>query len=192
MDDPQPPADATQLLSQVVAGDLDGMHRLFELVYDELHRVAQRKMANERVAHTLSPTALAHEAYLKLVDQKLIDIRGRAHFLALAATAMRRVLVDHARTKRRLKRGGGVAPVEFDDQIAFSADDDLVDILSLEEALQKLALKNERQAKVVELRLFGGLQVDETATALGVSSSTVDNDWAISRAWLRRELAGEA
>ncbi|MEQ8767986.1 MAG: sigma-70 family RNA polymerase sigma factor [Planctomycetota bacterium] len=191
MDPTHSQTDASQLLSRVVAGDRDGMDRLFGVVYDELRRIAAGKMRGERQEHTLSPTALAHEAYFKLIGQKEIDIRDRAHFLALAATAMRRVLVDHARTKRRLRRGGGAKPVELDEQIAFTAEDDLVDVLSLEEALERLAEKNERQSRVVEMRLFGGLSIEETASALSVSTSTVDNDWAISRAWLRRELSKE-
>ena len=181
-------AEATELLSAVTAGNRDGMDRLFGLVYEKLRDMAQHQLAKESSAHTLSPTALAHEAYLKLIDHDQMDIQGRTHFIALAATAMRRLLVDHARTKQRVKRGGGRTPSEFDDQIAVFEEEKTVDVLTLEEALKKLVEKSERVAKVAELRLFGGLQIDEIAEALGVSSGTIDNDWAAARAWLKREL----
>ena len=168
------------------------MDRLFELVYGELRRIADRQMSNERDAHTLSPTALANEAYLKMIDQSQAEVEGRTQFLSMAATAMRRLLVDHARTKRRLKRGGDRQQVEFEDQIALTDHGELVDILSLEEALTKLAERNARQAQVAELRLFAGLSIDDIAAALEVSARTVDGDWAIGRAWLRRELASDA
>jgi RNA polymerase sigma factor (TIGR02999 family) len=163
-------------------------------VYEELRRQAGRAMRREGDAHTLQATALVHEAYLRLVDQQRVQWRNRAHFFAIAAQMMRRVLVDHARTRLAAKRGGELQRVTLGDVGAGPAeagDGDGVDVLALHEALERLALLDPRQARLVELRYFGGLGIEETAEALEVSPATVKRDWAVARAWLRRALAAE-
>ncbi len=182
--------EVTRIVNDMVAGDRAVAERLFCLIYDSLHDLAARYLKGERPGHTLSPTALVHEAYVKLVDQSRVNWRGRTHFFAVGAQAMRRILVDHARHKHRIKRGGGRARIQLDDQIALSPRRD-EDVLALDEALAKLAQVDPRQATVVELRFFGGLNVAEVADVLGVSKRTVEGEWTMARAWLRRELAGE-
>ncbi len=179
---------ASEILSAIVAGDDADSHRLLELVYDDLRRLAGRYLQQERVGHTLQATALVNEAYLKLIDQTRVDWRGRSHFFAVGAQAMRRVLVNHAKSKKRLKRGGQGRRVPLDEPLAVSAERD-EDVLALDEALLKLADLDPRQAKLVELRFFGGLNVEETAEVLGVSKRTVEREWTACRAWLRRELS---
>jgi RNA polymerase sigma factor (TIGR02999 family) len=147
-------------------------------------------MEGERKAHTLQPTALVHEAFLKLIDQSQVDWRGRSHFFAVGAQAMRRILVSHAKSRGRIKRGGGRHQVPLDEALTVSLESD-DDILALDAALEKLAAVDERQAKIVELRFFGGLSVEETAEALGLSKRTVEREWTSCRAWLRRELANQ-
>jgi len=165
------------------------MEELFPLVYNELRRIAARKLRSERDGHTLSTTALVHEAWLELSKLNRIEWQNRAHFLAVAAQAMRRILIDYAAARRRQKRGGG-QPIESLDQhdamaIAHERGDELV---ALDGALDRLAAMNARQAKVVECRFYGGMSVEETAEALGVSPATVKREWAVARAWLNREL----
>jgi RNA polymerase sigma-70 factor, ECF subfamily len=175
-------------------GDAGAADRLLEMVYPELHRIAERQMRREREGHTLQPTALVHEAYLKLVDQTRVDWRNRAHFLGVAAQAMRRLLVDHARGRARGKRGGGATLVEFDSTAAHAPDRALavparsVDLLALDQALERLAALDPAQARLVELRFFGGLSVEETAEALGLSTATAGRDFRSARAFLAREL----
>jgi RNA polymerase sigma factor (TIGR02999 family) len=164
--------------------------QVFSLVYDELRRLAERILRSERRGHTLQPTALVNEAYLKLVEQRTVEWRDRAHFLGIAARAMRQILVDHARRRSAAKRGGGWQQVTLDDAVAVGADAE-VELLALDDALEKLAANDERVAQVAEMRLFGGLTVKETAHVLGVSPRTVDDDWAVARMWLTRELGGE-
>jgi RNA polymerase sigma factor (TIGR02999 family) len=161
---------------------------LVPLVYDELRRQAHRYLARERGGHTLQTTALVHEAYLKLVGQKNVEWESRAHFSAIAATLMRRILIDYARTKHRVKRGGVNDAVSLDENLTIAASGIDCDLLALDEALNRLAEKDEHLAKVVELRFFSGLDVIETARILKVSDSTVKRDWKIAKAWLRREL----
>lgn len=163
---------------------------LMPLVYDELRRLARGFMGRERRDHTLQPTALVHEAYVKLVDQSRVDWRGRTHFRAVGARVMRRILIDHARGHASAKRGGGVQRVTLGESLVHAADGDLdlVELLSLNEALDRLRSVDERAAQVVELRFFGGLTSEEIAEVLGVSSRTVDGDWMHGRAWLKREL----
>jgi RNA polymerase sigma factor (TIGR02999 family) len=161
-------------------------------VYDEMRRLAAGYLRHERPGHTLQPTALAHEAYLRLLDQRNVTWQNRAHFMALAAQAMRRILVDHARRKRAEKRGGGAPHVALD---AADAEPAIVDaqgvpIEYLNAALDRLAALDERQSRVVELRYFGGLSIEETAEVLAVSPATVKRDWTLARAWLHRELEG--
>jgi RNA polymerase sigma factor (TIGR02999 family) len=164
---------------------------LLAAVYAELHRQASRAMRRESGDHTLQATALVHEAYLRLVDQRRVEWRNRAHFFGVAAQLMRRILVDHARRRHAAKRGDGMRQITLDDAGALpgSSDDPGVDVLVLNEALERLAAMDEGQARIVELRYFGGLNIEETAEALRVSPATVKREWAVARAWLRRELA---
>ena len=183
--------DITALLSDLRDGHGDAVDALLPLVYDELQRLARRQLRGERPDHTLNPTALVHEAYLKLVDQRESGWQNRAHFFGIAALAMRRVLVHYARRRTAEKRGGGVAAVTLVDDVV-ARDAPVGDLLALDEALDRLAALAERPAKVVEMRFFGGLTQEETAEALGVSVPTVQRDWATARAWLGRELAADA
>jgi RNA polymerase sigma factor (TIGR02999 family) len=181
------PGDVTQLLSEVRKGDQRALDALLPLVYNELRRVAGSMMRHEREDHTLQPTALVHEAYVKLLGQRSVEWQNRAHFMAVAAQQMRRILVDHARSHAATKRGGGRVLVELDSELV----GDLAwneELLAVDAALAELARKDEWLARVVELRFFGGLTVAEAAEVLGVSRSTVDREWAMARAWLRRAL----
>jgi RNA polymerase sigma factor (TIGR02999 family) len=163
---------------------------VFFLVYDELRRRASSYLRKELNGHTLQTTALVHEAYLKLVEQKEVTWESRNHFFAIAATLMRRILVDHARHKHRDKRGGKAADLSLDEALTVGVGGVDIDLLALDEALDRLAVKEEYLARVVELRFFSGLDVPQTAGVLGVSESTVKRDWAMARAWLRREMEG--
>jgi RNA polymerase sigma-70 factor (ECF subfamily) len=184
-----PASDVTQLLLAWRNGDSSVSERLLRSIYAELHRQAARAMRREGEAHTLQVTALVNEAYLRLVDQSRVQWRNRAHFFAVAAQAMRRILVDHARTRQAAKRGGGVAALSLTNVDAAGGDDDAaVEVLALHEALERLAVLDPTQARLVELRYFSGLSIEETAEALDVSVSTVKREWAIARAWLRREI----
>lgn len=182
--------DVTALLFAWRAGDVAAGERLLPMVYDELHRQAERAMRREDAAHTLQATALVHEAYLRLVDQRRVEWKNRAHFFGVAAQAMRRVLVDHARGRLAEKRGGAMQRVTLGDAGAGASADPDLDVLALHEALERLAALDPDQARLVELRYFGGLGIDETAEALGVSAATVKREWAVARAWLKRELEG--
>jgi RNA polymerase sigma factor (TIGR02999 family) len=184
------PQNVTQLLLGWGKGDKEALDKLVPLVYDELRRQAARYLRRERVGHTLQTTALIHEAYLKLVDQKNVHWQNRAHFFGIAAQLMRRILVDHARTKRRAKRGGSDIRVSLSEATLKSAGQDL-DIVALDEALERLAEIDEQQSKIVELRFFSGLTVEETAAVVGVSPATVKRDWSVAKAWLHREITGE-
>ncbi len=172
-------------------GLVEDTGELFGLVYGQLRRIAGSFMARERSSHTLQPTALVHEAYLRLVDQERISWRGRTHFFAVGARVMRNILVDHARAHGRDKRGGGWRRVTLSGTPPFGDSGlDREEVLALDEALRSLAGVDERAARVVELRFFGGLTVPETADLLGVSRRTVEADWTYARAWLLRRLAG--
>ncbi len=187
------PSDVTQLLVAWGAGDPTAGERLLPAVYAELRRQAARAMRREGSEHTLQATALVHEAYLRLVDQHHVVWRNRAHFFGVAAQLMRRILVDHARSRHAAKRGGGMQQLALGDADAAAspAADDGVDVISLHEALERLAALDPAQARLVELRYFGGLNIDETAQALDISPATVKREWATARAWLRRELAAQ-
>jgi RNA polymerase sigma factor (TIGR02999 family) len=164
---------------------------LFEAVYDPLRELARRYLRRERPGHTLQPTALVHEAYFKLVDQSRVDWKGRTHFFAVGAKAMRRILIDYARSRKRAKRGGDWLRVTLSGLAAPPFGDlDPTQLLELHSALEKLAQLDERQARVVELRFFAGLRMSEVAKVLGVSKRTADGDWAKARTWLEQELAG--
>jgi RNA polymerase sigma factor (TIGR02999 family) len=179
----------TRMLREWNGGKRDVINDLMPLVYDELHRQAKRYLRRERQNHTLQTTALIHEAYLKLVDQRNVEWESRTHFYAIAAQAMRRILVDHARTQKREKRGGDNVALPLDDALQIAGKDaNTVDLIALDEALTKLALRDERQARVVELRYFADLSLEETAAALGVSRATTAADWSMAKSWLFREL----
>ena len=181
------PGDVTQLLADLQDGRPDSASQLIPLVYDELHRLAHRHMRQERPDHTLQATALVHEAYVRLVNQPQRTWQNRAHFIAVAAQVMRRILVDYARARRTTKRGSAPQRVPLEEPLLFT-EEQSDDLVSLDEALHRLAQFDERQSRVVELRFFGGLTTDETAEVLGISSKTVKRDWAVARAWLHREV----
>ena len=182
------PSDVTGLLSAVKAGDRSAVEKLLPIVYDELRRRAASLMRREREGHTLQPTALVHEAFVQLVQQDRVDWQGRAHFFAVAAQLMRRILVDHARGRLRDKRGGGAVRISLDEGLGLSVERD-ADVVALDDALKSLAAVDARQAELVEMRFFGGLSVEEVAAVLGVSKRTVEAEWTVTKAWLRRELA---
>jgi RNA polymerase sigma factor (TIGR02999 family) len=179
----------TQLLDKCEPGDRPAGEQLFEDVYTELRALAARYLHRERKNHTLQPTALVHEAYLKLVGHTRVAWQGRAHFLAVAAQAMRQILVDHARRHRAAKRGGHRHRIALDDNLVVKSSRD-VDLLVMEDALTKLTKLDPRQAQMVELRFFGGLSVAEVAKVMGLSKRSVEREWTMVRAWLRRELGG--
>lgn len=181
------PDDITANLAAHSRGDPAALERLLPVVYAELKRLAAGYLKQERPGHTLQPTALAHEAFLRMVVQREVAWQSRAHFLGVAAQAMRRVLVDHARRRKAQRRGGGAAMIPLEDAHAPGMRE--VAFEELDCALDKLARLSERQAKVVELRYFGGLSIDETGEVLGVSPMTIKRDWTLARAWLFRELA---
>ena len=182
--------DVTQLLAELGAGDDRAADRLLPLVYNELRALAQRNLAHERPDHTLQATALVHEAYLRLVDSDRIHLRNRAHFFALAAQALRRILIDHARTRNRKKHGGGHNKLSLQVIPELFVQTD-VDVLALDEALEGLKQVGERYAQIVEMRFFGGMTMEEIADLLGVSIGTVERDWRTARAWLYRQLADD-
>jgi RNA polymerase sigma factor (TIGR02999 family) len=190
-DSDAPPRDITQLLLAWRSGAGASDEALLAAVYAELHRQAARAMRREAGDHTLQPTALVHEAYLRLVDQRRVEWRNRAHFFGIAAQMMRRILVDHARSRDAAKRGGGAVPVTLTDvdAAAGGTSDDAVEVLALHDALERLAALDPDQARVVELRYFGGMSIEETAEAMSISPATVKREWAVARAWLKRELS---
>ncbi|MES2524173.1 MAG: sigma-70 family RNA polymerase sigma factor [Gemmatimonadota bacterium] len=182
------PPDVTDLLLAWSAGDRDAADGLLDAVYDELHHQARRAMRLEPADGTLQVTGLVHEAYLRLVDQRRVQWQNRAHFFGVSAQLMRRILIDHARARLAEKRGGGLAHVSLGNGEGVAAAEDAVEIIALHEALERLTRMDPDQARIVELRYFGGLTIEETAEATGVSPTTVKAEWAIARAWLRREL----
>jgi RNA polymerase sigma factor (TIGR02999 family) len=186
-----PPQQVTQLLNDWSSGDQAARDRLMPLVYDELHRLAHQHMKRESKGHTLQTSALVNEAFLKLVDQKNVRWQNRAHFFGIAAQLMRRILVDHARSRQTAKRGGGVQAISFDDAL-YVSDERSAEVVAVHEALEQLSQFDSRKGQVVELRFFGGLSIEETAAALGVSTGTVKREWTMARAWLRRAVAGES
>ena len=181
--------EVTVLLQRIGAGDASAVEALVPLVYAELRRIADAKLRSEREGHTLQPTALVHEAYLRLVDQTRVEWRDRSHFFGVAAQTMRRVLVDHARTRLAVKRGGGSVSGGLDGNEAPAREPKLEEALLVNTAIDRLEKLDPKQARVVEMHYFGGLTMQETADALGVSRRTVHRDWAMAKAWLQRELA---
>ncbi len=180
----------TDLLVGYGRGDKGALDKLVPIVYDELRRQAARYLKREQAGHSLQTTALIHEAYLRLVDQHNVQWQNRAHFFGIAAQMMRRILVDHARTKKRAKRGGSDIRVSLTGAGASIKAKDM-DVVALDEALNRLAELDEQQSRVVELRFFSGLTVAETAAVMGISPATVKRDWSMARAWLHRELSGD-
>lgn len=182
------PRNITQLLVAWNGGDKAALDQLIPIVYEELRRQASRYLRQERPGHTLQTTALIHEAYLRLVDQKSVQWQNRAQFFGIAAQLMRRILVDHARTRQRAKRGGSAVRVSLSDATAVTKDANL-DLVELDQALNRLAEIDPQQSKIVELRFFSGLNVEETAAALNISPATVKRDWSVAKAWLHREIS---
>jgi RNA polymerase sigma factor (TIGR02999 family) len=181
------PDDVTQLLENWSNGDREALERLMPLVYDELHRLAQRYLRRERSDHTLQSTALVHEAYLKMVDQKNVRWQNRAHFFGVAAQSIRHILVDHARSHLAAKRGAGAAKLSLDEAIGVPEKKE-VDLLALDQALEGLAALDPQQGRIVELRFFGGLSIEETSEVLHISTATVKRDWVMAKAWLYQNL----
>jgi RNA polymerase sigma factor (TIGR02999 family) len=185
----RPPGDVTRLLLAWSGGDREALEKLLPLVYSELRRRAESQMRRERSEHTLQPTALVHEAYLKLVDQQGVAWKDRTHFFAVASRAMRQILVDHARRRRTEKHGGREVRLSVED-VELATEPRSLDLLALDLALDRLAALDERQSRLVELRVFAGLTIEEAADVLGCSHATVSRDWKHAEAWLHREMAG--
>ncbi|MCU0872076.1 MAG: ECF-type sigma factor [Pirellulaceae bacterium] len=185
-------AEVTQILHQIQQGNVAAASDLLPLVYAELRRLARYRMRKERPGQTLNPTALVHEAYIRLVADQAMNWDGRSHFFAAAAEAMRRILIENARRRKSLKRGGDLNQQELPEENAIIHFGDMDELLDLDAALTKLAVDEPELAKLVELRYFAGLTVEETAQALGVSARTVKRNWAFARAWLGREMNQEA
>jgi RNA polymerase sigma factor (TIGR02999 family) len=179
--------DVTQLLAAWSDGDSAALDRLLPLVYADLRRIAARQLKAERRDHTLSATAVVHEAYMRLVGQRQVRLEDRAQFFAAAAAQMRRILVDHARRRAAAKRGGPQVRITLDEELAAGAERDL-DLLALDHALEELGVLDPRVARIVEMRYFGGLSIEETAAATGVSRRTVIREWALARGWLHKRL----
>jgi len=179
--------NVTQALRELSEGDSDAPAKLMPLVYTELRKLAGGYLQNERADHTLQATALVHEAYIRLVDWRNVSWQNRAHFFALAAQVMRRILVDHAREKKAEKRGGNMTKLSLDEAVGFPQQRE-VDLIALDDALKDLALLDATQSKIVELRFFGGLTIEETAEALSVSPATIKREWTLAKAWLYKQV----
>ncbi|HXD21692.1 MAG TPA: sigma-70 family RNA polymerase sigma factor [Vicinamibacterales bacterium] len=188
---PSPPGDVTRLLLAWTNGDRDAVEDLIPVVYEELRRIAARYFRHERPDQTLQATALVHETYFKLIDQDHARWQNRAQFFGVAAQLMRRILVDHARMRVAAKRGGGMTPMTLVD-VAGTSSPRGIDVIALDDALARLASLYPEQGRLVELRYFGGLTIDETGEAMGISPATVKRQWTVARAWLLRDLKGEA
>ena len=184
----EPPSQVTKLLRNWRGGDRSDLEALLPLVYDELRRLAHYHLKNERPDHTLQSTALVHEAYSRLVGQDLPEWKSRAHFFAIAAQLMRQILVDYARRRRASKRGSGVCMLTLDNAVALPQRKE-VDVVALDDALNILAEVDPRQSRVVELRFFAGLSLEETSEVMGIATATVQRDWTAARAWLHREIS---
>src|SRR5437870_6324368 len=179
--------EVTQLLIQWSNGDKAALDKLMPLIYDELRQLARHYMSRERAGHTLQTTALVNEAYVRLVNRKGVHWQNRAHFFAIAAQLMRSILVDHARSHAYAKRGGGARKIALDDAMVISQER-AAEVIALDDALKELAEIDPQQSRIVELRFFGGLTIEETAEVLGIGHATVERDWKMARAWLRRKL----
>lgn len=182
------PDEITEMLKAWGDGDCSVAERFMPLIYDELRRQAHRYLNRERPNHTLQTTALVHEAYLRLIEQRNVSWQNRAHFFGLSAQMMRRILVNYAVSRQREKRGGAAEVIQLDDTIQVGAIEKRVDLIALDEALNRLEKLDERQAKVIELRYFGGMSIEETAEVMAISPATVKREWNMARAWLRSEI----
>lgn len=180
--------EVTEILAEMREGSHDAWERLLPLIYSELRQLAARSLRNEREDHTLQATALVHEAYLRMVGQPKVQWRDRAHFIAAASQTIRRILVDHARTRMRMKRAGRWARIQLDETMGVLPQRD-IDLVALDEAMTKLAEHAPRKAGVVEMRFFGGATVEETAEVFGMTTRSIERDWKFARAWLFREIA---
>lgn len=178
----------TQLLAGWNRGETGALERLMPVVYDELRRLAAKSLRSEKPGHTLQPTALIHEAYLRLVDQRLPEFESRAHFFGVASRLMRQILVDHARARVAAKRGAGGVKISLDDAPEPASEDNAAGLLALDEALSRLAEFDERKSRIIEMRSFGGMSVEDVAVALGVSEPTIKRETRLAQAWLKREL----
>lgn len=185
-----PPQNVTQLLIEGSKGNKEALDQLLPIVYAELRLQAARFLRRERAGHTLQTTALIHEAYIRLVDQRNVQWQNRAQFFGVAAQLMRRILVDHARTRQRAKRGGSAIRVSLDQAMVIAKDPE-IDMIALDQALNRLAEIDRQQSRIVELRFFSGLSVEETAEVLDISPATVKRDWSVAKAWLHREISGD-
>ena len=179
--------EITQLLNKAQSGDRASLDRLLPLVYDQLRSVAANQLRNERGSHTLQATALVHEAYMRLLEQKAVDWQNRTHFFSIAAEMMRRILVNYAVQRAAQKRGDGITLIALDEAVSFGEHKDF-DLVSLDESLKKLAEYDSIQARIVELRFFGGLTIEETAEVLTISDSTVKREWRMAKAWLKNRM----
>ena len=188
----QAPGETTVLLKKVQMGDAVAKERLAEIVYEELRRIARRYMQRERRDHTLQATVLVHEAFVRLIEDKHHSWQKRAHFIGTAARVMRRILVDYARRHATMKRGAGQHSAPLEAAVELFSKDQAADLVALDEALERLKALNARQAQIVDMRYFGGLTVEETGEAIGVSAETVKKDWAAARAWLFGQLHGKS
>ena len=184
------PSDVTTLLLAWNSGDQEAWDRLMPLVYNEVRRLARRYMRSENPGHTLQATALVNDLYVQLIDQNRVNWQNRAHFFGTAAQIIRRILVDHARARYRLKRGGGAFKVEWDEAVRTSQPIQM-DLIALDDALNRLAVMDPQQSRIIELRFFGSLSIEETAEALNISTATVKREWAFARAWLYREMTSQ-
>ncbi len=185
------PHEISQLLRSWNDGNSQALEELLPLVYDELHRQAHRYLRREREGHTLQTTALIHEAYLNLIKQNRFNFQNREHFFAISASLMRRILVNYANARHRQKRGGQDENLELNDSILIATQSTDLDLLTLDGALRRLAEMDEQQARIVELRYFGGLTIEETSEVMGIAPATIKRDWKMTKAWLYRELGGE-
>ena len=181
--------EITQLLVDWGDGHRDALARLMPLVYDELRRLANHYLRSERPDHTLQPTALVHEAYLRLIDETRVRWQNRAHFFGIAANLMRQILVNHAHSHRAAKRGGAAHKIELDEAVGVAKDED-INLIALDDALTQLATLDPQQGRIVELRFFGGLTIEETAEVLGISTATIKREWISAKAWLHCQLHG--
>ncbi|MDQ6785743.1 MAG: sigma-70 family RNA polymerase sigma factor [Acidobacteriota bacterium] len=181
--------EVTQLLVKLTDGNTQAIEELLPLIYDELRNLAGKYLRRERASHTLQPTALVHEAYLKLIDQTQVKWQNRAHFFGVAANIMRRILVDHARRTKADKRGGDAEKLPIEEEILVVSNEKSVELLALDEALENLAKLDPQKSKIVELRYFGGLSVEETAEVMGVSAITIKRQWRMAKAWLYGQIA---
>ena len=187
----EPPHEITRMLLELTDGNEEVVNQILPHIYDELRRLASSYLRRERSNHTLQPTALVHEAYMKLIDQSRVKWQNRAHFFGIAAQVMRRILMDHARKHTAEKRGGEAELLPIEEEILIVSHDKSAELIALDDALQQLAEMDERKAKIVELRYFGGLSIEETAEVLGVSVPTVNREWRMAKAWLYSEIAND-